>query len=307
MSLSNCTYAIKSFSCLLIALALQCAHQVTAQTLIEPFSNSTLISSDTLSDHVYQVPLGILQRSSGRASPEKSLRVTGKLSKLLYEIPSGFSGDEIENYFIQQFDRAGFDELFSCDGRACGSSNDWANDVFGNRVLYGPSQNQYLMVYADNSRHPVNYFVCYIITRGNGRLYGYLEILEPLEQSEDAVSMIARLIANGFVSIPGLEFENDELLESDDSLSKLNSLLTLNPDIALYIVAHIQGSEDFNTLQERSLQRANSVVSALLESGIEESRLSAKGVGPLAPSCGSETCQNRVEAVLIRANLGDQR
>ena len=38
--------------------------------------------------------------------------------------------------------------LFACEGRACGHANQWANRVFGQRLLYGKSDEQRYRVIA---------------------------------------------------------------------------------------------------------------------------------------------------------------
>lgn len=295
------TFFKKCFQYLLFILSAHfIALPVFAQdhSLLKAFPNSSLVTSDSIENVVYQIPLGVLQRDSGRAAPEKSLRVTGNLSKLLYEVSDGFDGDYVKEFFEQQFEKAGLERLFACEGRACGNSNDWANDVFDNRVLYGPSQNQFFMTYADRYAGGVNYFVSYIITRSTGRLYSYIEVIETQVASSDPQALSENLRRNRFTVLANLVFQNDELVGDAVSLTELVSMLKLNPDISLYIVAHLQGEEDFERVQARSQRRADSVAAALVAAGVDATRLEPKGVGPLAPGCSAQACANRVEAVL---------
>ncbi len=268
------------------------------QSLVKPFPNSTLVTSTFAEDIVYQVPLGILQRIRGRAAPEKQQRVNGDVTKLLYEVSDEFDGADVLAFFEQQFQEAGLEKLFACEGRSCGSSNDWANDVFGNRVLYGPSQNQFFMAYIDRSLAGDNYFVSYIITRGNGRLYAYIELIETAGAEGGPTELSEALLRNRFIVLSNLSFQDDELVSDEGSISELVSVLKLNPDIDLYIVAHLQATDEFDLTQIRSQKRADSVATSLIEAGIEPARLIAKGVGPLSPGCAEEACQNRVEVVL---------
>jgi hypothetical protein len=268
------------------------------QSLLTPFPNSTLVSSESLPNVVYQVPLDILRRTGGRTAPEKSLRVNGSLNKLLYEVTPNFSGGDVQAFLKQQFSEAGFEPLFACEGRSCGSSNDWANDVFSNRVLYGPAQNQFFMAYVDRSSTRPNFVVSYIITRGNGRLYSYIELLESNAAAGNASGLSESLLRNGFTVLSNLTFEEDELAPGSGSLPDLVSVLKLNPELDLYIVSHLHGAADFDAIQARAQKRADSVVAALIEAGVDAARVTAKGIGPLAPRCGEDACRNRVEAVL---------
>ena len=47
-------------------------------------------------------------------------------------------------------------------------------------------------------------------------------------------------------------------------------------------------------------QAAELVRQALINLGIDETRLIARGVGPLAPFCSEGNCEERVELVLIQ-------
>jgi outer membrane protein OmpA-like peptidoglycan-associated protein len=289
------------FHALLIVFAgLFLAHPSIAQNeqLLKPFPNSTLVTSTTTASAVYQVPLGILQRQGNRAAPEKSVRVNGSVTKLLYEISDSFNGAYIRDFFQQQFESAGFERLFACEGRSCGSSNDWANDVFGNRVLYGPAENQFFMTYLDRSSGRDNYVVSYIITRGNGRLYAYMELVETAGGSSDINTLSESLLRNKFTVLANVRFADDELTSEAGSLLELVSVLKLNPELELYIVAHLAGSGSLERLQARSQKRADSVATALIAAGIDPARLVTKGVGPLAPGCNGDACRNRVEVVL---------
>ena len=265
---------------------------------IKPFPNSSLQDSEMLTNTVYQVPLGILQRSSGRAAPEESTRVTGQLYKFLYEVDQGFYGQEAKDYLQEQFELAGFAQEFACQGRACGSSNDWANDVFGNRLLYGPSQNQFFMTYHGRSAADDFYVMAYIITRGNRKVYTYLEVIETSVGSDSQRGLDDTLTLTGFAVLENLLFDEDTLRPDQASIKELVSVLSENPSFMVYIVAHLNDEESLAQLESRSQRRAESIIANLIESGIAQSRLLARGVGPLSPGCSEEVCRNRVEVIL---------
>ena len=60
-------------------------------------------------------------------------------------------------------------QQFSCDGRACGISGDWANGILGYRILYGPEQYQHYWVGRDASQE--RWESVYVGRRGNGKVY----------------------------------------------------------------------------------------------------------------------------------------
>ncbi|MEH6397376.1 OmpA family protein, partial [Pseudoalteromonas sp.] len=60
--------------------------------------------------------------------------------------------------------------------------------------------------------------------------------------------------------------------------------LQKNTRLKLYVVGHLREKQSLEALQQRSLSRAQSVVDVLVQRGINSERLSAQGIGPLAPT-----------------------
>ena len=122
--------------------------------------------------------------------------------------------------------RENYRKLFSCIGRECGSSNYWANDIFGNRILYGPERNQYYSVFDAANEGREDFIAMYIITRGNRRVYAYFEFIEPGgAQSRidifDSDALLSELQAQRSVVLKNIDFENDLSLTSDSDISFL--------------------------------------------------------------------------------------
>ena len=253
----------------------------------------------------YRVVLGSLQSIRGQVAPEASERVRGNLTRILYEVSSGFTGQDVYDFFVEQMESRGYRELFTCTGRACGSSEYWANDIFGNRILYGPVRNQFYL--AMGSEPPGQFFVsAYVITRINRQLLAYLEIIELEDAAVNPVEagpgfMLEQLRETGGVIVPGLAFGAGDRLAEDAGLDAVAELLRLDPELRLIIVAHLQGEGDLEQLLARSEARAQAVRQSLLEQGIDAVRLTARGLGPLAPLCAAADCAERVELVLQSA------
>ena len=71
---------------------------------------------------------------------EQKLRIEAKALGVTYRIPSGTPRAEVIEHYRRLL---GPDALFSCEERDCGRSNGWANNVFGEALLYGPDGNQF--------------------------------------------------------------------------------------------------------------------------------------------------------------------
>lgn len=271
--------------------------------LIDRFPDSSLEEIELVEDSNYRLVLGTLQRNRELVVPEDSRRLRGDVTKLTYQISPEFTGDDVHDFFREQMRDKNYSELFSCSGRACGSSNYWANDIFRNRILYGPERNQhFIAMQTDASEGPVAHISLYIITRANRRIYAYLEIVEE-SVSQGVVSiaspeLLEALNERGSVSLPGIIFASDNVLDESSDLRSAVELIQSNPDLQFYLVAHLQAEAELETLLSRSASRAQYVRQQLIDMGVAPDRLIARGVGPLAPACELADCSERVELVL---------
>lgn len=309
-----------SLGLLILALLSATAHAQSAgeQTagadhpLLIRFPDSEIVEYDRTNELNHQLVLGTLQRTRGEVVPESAERLKGRVTRIVYAIPSDYQVSDVREFFAQQLRERGDSILFSCEGRACGSSNYWANDIFKRRILYGPERNQYYLAARSNTALENDpFFALYLITRANKRLYAYVEIIE----SEIAVApqalvneglLAATLREKGSVVLPLVQFTiaggADEELADPSALDYLVRLLRIDPEIRVYLVSHLSAPErSLESLLEQSENRARLIKAVLLEKGIVGARIEAAGVGPLAPSCALSDCSDRIELVLIQS------
>ncbi len=288
---------------LLLCLAGAAAAQPAANddhALFGGFPDAAVSEYETLAGVNHRVVLGSLQSSRGQVVPEAQERVRGDLTRILYEVADGFSGQEVFDYFVEQMRARGYREMFRCAGRGCGSSEYWANDIFGKRILYGPVRNQYYLAMA--SQPPGRFYIsAYVVTRSNRQLLAFLEIVE-LDGAAHAAAagpelLLEQLRAAGAARAPALRFDAEDRLLDASGLDAVVEALRLDPQLRLFIVAHLQGGGAVERLLERSASRAEAVSQALVEAGIDPARLTARGLGPLAPLCAAGDCAERVEFV----------
>ena len=82
--------------------------------------------------------------------------------------------------------------------------------------------------------------------------------------------------------------------ESQPMLGEIAVLLQENTDLNLYVVGHTDDTGPFEYNMTLSTQRAQSVVNWLSDNyDIDENRLKAVGVGPVAPESTNETDRGR--------------
>ena len=97
----------------------------------------------------YTVPLGAIQKIRGVWAPRRSERLSGARRSYTWRVEEGFSVAEVIAELDRRLALDGAAEIrFRCDARACGSSVQWANRIFGERLLYGTEASQRYRVLA---------------------------------------------------------------------------------------------------------------------------------------------------------------
>jgi outer membrane protein OmpA-like peptidoglycan-associated protein len=223
---------------------------------------------------------------------EYSERLRGALTRITYQAPDGDSAEAMFAQFAAQLQQQSHRVLFECHGRECGSSNAWANQIFDIPKLYGPERYQhYLAAQVDAPQGPL-FVALYSIKRGNKRVYTQLDLLQPSDAFRELDAnpdmLLAQLKQQGFFELSRLSFdEQDQLtVRGAGLLDSMIVALQKNARLRLYVVGHMYASQTLERLQRRALIRAQAVVDALVEGGIDVERLSAQGVGPLSPDGG---------------------
>ncbi len=252
--------------------------------------------------------------------PDAVLRLEGRVFEAIYAIPPNRSVLEVFRAYQRSMTGQGFTEAYSCvDDDGCGGN-------IGN-VLYKRSlpnvQNRDDQRYGvfERTRGGVREVASvYVTKRGSSDperqdVNVVLEALTTDAEEAELVTLNASAIASalesaGAAAIYGLEFATDsaELLPASKAvLDEMAAYLSAQPDAAILLVGHTddQGALTYN--MDLSKRRAAAVRQALIEDyGVAEARLSAHGVGYLAPKAANASedgrAQNRrVEMVLAPA------
>ena len=127
----------------------------------------------------YTVPLGAMRKIRGVWAPRRSERVSGVRRAYTWRVEDGFSVAEV----IADLDRrlavdTAAEIRFRCDARACGSSVQWANRIFGERLLYGTQASQrYRLLVFPTAKARQQRLLIYGSARSNERQYLRVELL----------------------------------------------------------------------------------------------------------------------------------
>ena len=226
---------------------------------------------------------------------DQKLRIDATALRVTYQVPAGTPREEVIAHYRRLLGR---EAMFSCEGRDCGRSNGWANQVFGQAMLYGPDGNQFYVA-ADRDGRLVS---AYVIERGNRRIYAHIEVLQP----EGAVSakvnakLTERLAGDGYTLISGVRPRRDGTIPAEgvQMLQDIAPRLRIFERQRLYVVCHLYGPEAGDVLLERAGACARAAAGELGPrlDGDAGPELIPFGAGPLLPRQGGAA--SRIELVL---------
>lgn len=134
----------------------------------------------------YEVGLGAMQKQQGDWQFKKSERLDGERLRFSWQIIDGFSSREIFEGLVADVEQLPRSELlFACESRACGNGAEWANGVFGQRVLYGRADAQRYRIYRVVGDRTY-YLLAYASARTADRQYLHAEVLTLAADASDA-------------------------------------------------------------------------------------------------------------------------
>jgi hypothetical protein len=134
----------------------------------------------------YLIPLGAIEKIRGVWSPRESERHSGILRRFNWRVLDGYRSEELVAELDQRMDDDPRAELiFKCEARACGSSVQWANRIFNERLLYGTEESQRYRVYAVTAGDANYRMLIYGSARSSDRQYLHAELLELRDLDDD--------------------------------------------------------------------------------------------------------------------------
>ena len=286
--------------------------QVTAQDvsgsmdhpLITRFPDSTITWYEEQGYEPYQIAVGPV---TGYRAIDEWEKVEGKITRINYMLEGERSFYEVYSNYLSAIKKAGFEIM--AEGFDKNSS---AKGAIGQRGFLGvhyianpiPPGKSYLMqgsatsggsgyVAAKLKRSEDTVFIVLGIAQyRQDAIVTMVDIIEQKVMEDDLITVDAEAMSKdidiyGKVALYGIFFDYDKATitaESADAMKEIATLLTNRADLELYVVGHtdMKGSLDYNI--NLSQRRAASVVDALAKDhGIDASRLTPKGVGPLVP------------------------
>lgn len=288
------------------------------------YEGSTIVGQTTKAFDELTLPAGPFDAKAKSFSSTISHK--GKLLRTLYISPEERSSLEVFGNYVDALKAKGFGAVFECANQTCGAKfreakykeNDPASVVISDnantrrmyvsRYMFNkivdpryallkkgePGQETYIAVFAAQNAGGIHGDVSKVLRSRVGVL---IEIVEPGQRQDKIVTLSADDIDNtmgtdGRVVFYGLYFDFNEATikpESTPQLQEMIAYLKSGKAKRVFVVGHTDNKGDIDYNVKLSTARANAVVAALVDKGIEAKRLFARGVGPFAPLAANTT------------------
>lgn len=277
--------------------------------LISRYPGSLLLGYDVQEYDRYKIAIGPV---TGYRHIDDWLEVEGKVTRIYYALKSDRSVTEVFFNYQNALKKNGFEILAegffknsnvakTFGGRAWLGVYHTANQLpTGMDILVGSATSSGSAFVAGKlSNNNGTAYVAISLTQYSAHVVRYVvDIVEAAGVEDDYVKVNAEIMKNkidaeGKIALYGIYFDTDKATlksESFPTIKEIVSLLNTNPQLNVYIVGHtdMTGSLEHNI--SLSGERAMSVVNELVTKyKINKSRLTPKGVGPLAPISSNKT------------------
>ena len=303
------------------------------------YAGSVLVYRDDVAYDEVKLPIAKTRDVDGTSALTRSLDRSGQRTALQYVTPAGRSALEVVRSYQQASKPAGFETVFECAGEACGDTRDIQKNTFMALVVPdsywakaddhtpaacagGTRTGEFRYAVLDNkatgaviavsSWRPGDVSVYCAEAEFKKRSSVFVVKVEPKAREQrmetlSASEMNQSLTANGKVAVYGILFDtnkSDIKPESKASLDQIGALLKQQGALKLHVVGHTDNVGNLPANLDLSKRRADAVAAALSRDyGIARDRLTANGVGSLAPvssnaSDAGKAKNRRVELVL---------
>ncbi len=275
--------------CLIGALSLA-ATAFAEHPLLTAYPGSVLTKKEALAFSEYQRIVGMREDAS------QTEALSGKLTRLTYRNPAGRSPLEIAANYRQALVAAGMRIDYECVGRdSCASSGIGWREIPSWNAINGMNMGAVKDVRYFTGQLAYQSQRAYVSVAVNPSVH-HVHIIEVTQMQQglvvaDAAALGSALDRDGRVAVDGIFFDTDSAKlqpTSDTALEQVALLLKERPALKLYVVGHTDNQGSLAHNQSLSANRAASVVAALTQRfGIAAGRMSAHGVGPLAPAAAN--------------------
>jgi len=254
------------------------------------------------------------------AGPKKIAAKPLNLLQQVWEVKNISRTDRLLDEIKTHLYKEGFEVIFECDFRSCGSFNFRFNANIVNEPQMHVDLGDYKFITLKASTSDKINFITYIISKGSNigyvQLNAYGKNLSKKNNSKTNKGFNDNWIPNfndlkGSIILQGLRFKTGSSDITDANIKILSSLanyLILNDSEKIILVGHTDASGSLKNNIMLSKERAESVKNLFVaQFNVNPDQIATNGVGFLAPIASNETekgrDQNRRVEVIIMPTL----
>ena len=232
-----------------------------------------------------------------------TVTATGQRVWTVYVGMQGRSGLEVFRNYQQALMQAGFRTIYTCSRQSCGGFFYQATqDLSSEFRIYGDTDindNHYMIASRDGPAGPEYVRVA---TRSGSNAVALFDVVQPAAREQKITVLSASVIGKdiseqGRAVLYAILFDFDSAVIKSGSrpqLEQLAAYLRSAPSINVFVVGHTDGKGKLEYNNDLSRRRAAAITSALTaDYGISAARLSAQGVGVLAPVASNDSEEGR--------------
>jgi OOP family OmpA-OmpF porin len=260
--------------------------------LIGRYENSVIVGYRYRDYDAFRLPLSMPRRDRQEIKMDDYLDLEGRLTIITYALKDQTSTLKVQRNFENELQHEGFETLFQCAGKQCGTSDIW-DEVLDQTLINNSKQTTIRFLAAKKSQGEQGVYVgVYVMETYGGKVLIGLNVMETKEMETGLVDINAtaldrQLSENGKVAIYGIQFDRDKAVlkqASAATLEEIKKLLDMKKDLKLYVVGHTDDTGSLEHNLDLSKRRAEAVRQALVKDyGIGADRLLSFGAGPYAP------------------------
>lgn len=267
-----------------------------------PFPQSEQVSSTPISSRGHLVLFSPVREVNNEIRSETMARLPVVGEGRLYEISKDSNRAKARDFYINELQSSGASILYECKSRDCGRSNVWANQIFGQRVLYGRDTTQDYFIAgttADDGSHWLT--LVYTVTRGNLREYIWVEHLQ----------------VDAGAAVPGLGSEDNRVLgpvivpwqgsityrfdwTASDRRQISDWAATEGAVVVLAGFTSLGADETLEQAMARAGKAAQSLSEVLAKTGVAREQQKLVVVGPSVRFTDPERQGDRVEITVVK-------
>jgi hypothetical protein len=278
-----------------------CIAPLAAAPDITPFPKATLEREVAIVSSGHRVLFSPVREISNEIRSESMARLAVDGVGQLMQVNVDSSRTDAREYYLSELKARDADILYRCEGRGCGRSNVWANQIFQQATLYGRDTNQdYLVAAYRGANDRPNLVLVYTVTRGNNREYVWVEQLNVADASKlpGFSARPSRIL--GPIIVPwtgGVTFQFDYSANDRSRLQEWTS--QPGTQLVLNSFTILSEGQSLENAMEQARQAADSLTALLVKGVVSEDRIKPIIIGPAVKFQNPARQGNRIELKVV--------